>query len=155
MVLTEPILYLANMVMVIITCWMLFLMFVLKVIGCASVLPAFRIPENDGSVPQWEEVHCAFDKNIRNQAFVFYVGEGSYRLRLRYLVRFPVPSHKDQYNYSIEREGWYIDGWITAKSHRATVFEVDDVDITGIEVRAPADFLPHHFWQNPQRGSSR
>ena len=74
---------------------------------------------------------------------------------MEYLVRFPVPGYQGQYNYGIQREGWYTDSGITAESDRATVFEVDDVDITGIEVKAPADFLPSHFWQNPQRDSYR
>ena len=77
----------------------------------------------------WEQVRCVRDEDIRDQAFIFYVGEGRYRLRLDHLR-----------DYGVLGEGWYIDSGITANSDHATVFEVADADITGIEVRLPAKF---------------
>ena len=77
----------------------------------------------------WEHVKRIQDDDVRDQAFIFYVGEGQYRLRLNHVRDFGVLG-----------EGWYADSGITANPDLATVFEVADADITGIEVRLPAKF---------------
>ena len=80
---------------------------------------------------RWEHVRCMFDGDIRDQAFIFYVGEGSYRLMLKHLR-----------DYGVLGEGWYADGGITTEPDHATAFEVTDADITGIEVRLPDRWIP-------------
>lgn len=89
------------------------------------------------------ERDCSFAENIRDQYFIFYVPESSsFKLTVRVWDRQKDVANLNEYSvYESHAKGWHGDAGFTTNKERATVFEVNDADITGIEVRLPVGFL--------------